>query len=332
METLYIAEHGLQLRKKSDRILVRRKTVVVQEIPLRGLKRIVVLGNSHVTTELMRHLALKGVDLAFLSSHGRYRFRIVAHTSKNIFLRIAQHDRHRDKDFRLALGQTIVSAKCANQRSLLLRSRRNQPDAGIDRQIATIKKCRTRIQETDNLSSLMGVEGTASRAFFSAFGRLLLGGFEMKSRQYHPPPDPVNAMLSFGYMLLFNEIEGLLEGYGFDVFLGYLHGVQYGRASLVCDMVEEFRSPVVDRLVLYLVNRRMIKPEDFTVTKKKGARLHDEARNSYISNYEKFMTAAFQYGNEGKLTTFRQILQCQVHGLSQALLKGEQYAPFRFSS
>jgi len=99
--------------------------------------------------------------------------------------------------------------------------------------------------------SLAGLEGIGSRVYFEAYGKLLLGGFEFSKREYYPPPDPVNALLSFGYMLLFNELSSLLEASGFDVFLGFLHSTKYGRASLATDMMEEFRSPIADRFVIY---------------------------------------------------------------------------------
>ena len=175
----------------------------------------------------------------------------------------------------------------------------------------------------------MGVEGYAATVYFEAFGRILAGDFRFEKRAYHPPPDPVNAMLSFGYMILFNEIRSLLEGYGFDVFLGFLHSAKYGRASLATDMMEEFRSPVIDRLVLYLINLGVAKQTHFEA-KDKGVQMKDKLRKAYLQNYEKFTTSLFIDYSSREQTCFRNILRKNVLQLEKCLLNDEDYKPFVF--
>jgi len=330
MHTLYLADHGLQLKKKSNRILVKKDGSVLREIPVLDLKRVIVFGNNQLSTQLMRFLSSKGVEVAFLSSVGRFKFRIVPETSKNIYLRMAQHDCYRDQTFRVEFSRKIVEAKLRNQRSLIVRYQRNQPEVDLKNILEILKKCAKQVKEKNTVEQVMGLEGYSSKTFFEAYGKLLLKDFKFVKRQYYPPPDPVNALLSFGYMLLFNEFNGLLEGFGFDVYLGFLHSIRYGRASLANDLMEELRSPVVDRLVLYMVNVGAIKLSQFHSKGKKGVLMEDKARETFLSNYEKFMTAYFTDVKSKKQKNYRQILQERVLELERLLLHKSDYTPYLF--
>lgn len=333
MQTIYVTDNGLQLKRKSNRILLKKDGKTMEEIPILDLKRILIFGNNQLSTELMRHLAGKGIEVAFLSSHGGFKFRIVPETSKNIYLRMAQHKCFDDRDFRLRFSKAVVEAKLKNQRSLLLRFQRNRRDADLEGSIGALQACARQVPEKTTVAEVMGVEGMGSKSYFQAFGRLLLGGFQFTGREYYPAPDPVNAMLSFGYMLLFNEMCSLLEACGFDVFLGFLHSTRYGRASLASDMVEELRSPVIDRLVLYLINKGVIKPTQFTAAaEKKGIRMDDPARSAFLANYEKFLTAEFQEPKSGKRMNYRDIIKGRVMQLEKALLNKVDYLPYVFLS
>ena len=324
MQTLYVSDNGVLLKKKSNRILLKKDNKILEEIPILDLKRVIIFGNNQVSTQLLQYFATKGIDVAFLSSSGRFKFRLVPETSKNIFLRMAQHDHYRNKSFRIQFSQSVVEAKIHNQRSLLVRYQRNRPEVDLKRCLEILKKCSHQVRQKQEIDEIMGVEGYAAKTYFEAYGKLLLGGFTFHKRAYHPPPDPINALLSFGYMLLFNEIESLLEGTGFDVFLGFLHSTHYGRASLATDLIEELRSPLIDRLVLYLINTSSISLKQFSPNED-GVFMDSVARKTFISNYEKFMTTDFLNIQNKNRTNYRQIIRDQVIGLEKTLLQNVDY-------
>jgi len=116
MNTLYLVDNGLKLQKSGQRILVKKDGIVTQELPVIDLKRILIIGNNQITTELMQYLASQGIEVAFLSTRRRFKFRLVPETSKNIFLRIAQHESCRFVEFRSSFSRIIVTAKIKNMR------------------------------------------------------------------------------------------------------------------------------------------------------------------------------------------------------------------------
>ncbi len=327
MQTLYITDNGLQLKKRSKRIAVKKGKQIIKEIHTGDLKRILVFGNSQITTELMRFLSGKGVEVAFLSSYGKLKYRLAPELTKNIYLRIAQHDRLRDPEFKLKISQAFVKAKIANQRIFLMRYQRNRPDVDLNEAVESLKTSIRQADSRTRAEQLRGVEGNASRIFFKAFGQLLLHGFELKKREYHPPPDPVNAMLGFAYMMVFNELSSMLEAFGFDSYIGFLHEIKYGRKSLASDLIEELRSPVAERLVLYLINKGVIKTDQFT-KKDKGVIMDDTARKNFLANYENFMTSKFIDAKTEKYINFRQVIRERVEQLERAVINNEPYSPF----
>ena len=91
MKTLYITDRGVMLKKRYERIALKKNGKIIDEIPILDLKRVLVFGNNQISTDLLRHLAGKGIEVAFLSAGGKFQFRIVPDESKNIYLRMAQH-------------------------------------------------------------------------------------------------------------------------------------------------------------------------------------------------------------------------------------------------
>ncbi len=329
MHTLYIIDHGVMLKKRSNRIAVKKGGKIIEEIPLLDLKRVLIFGNNQISSELLRLLAKKGIEVAFLSVRNRFNYRLVPDTSKNIYLRMAQHRFYNNMAFRVEWSRKIVEAKLKNQKNTLMRYEKNKPDTDLSQEIDRLDRSIENLKDKSGIDEIMGVEGYASRIYYQGFSKAILKGFTFTGRAFHPPPDPVNAMLSFGYMLLLYELSGLLEAFGFDGFLGFMHSAKYGRVSLATDLMEEFRSPLIDRLVLYLINLGVIKPSDFEENDK-GIKMNDQAVKAYIQNYEKFMTTFFvNYGTREKIN-FRQILRDNVVQLEKCLLNNETFRSFIF--
>ena len=159
---------------------------------------------------------------------------------------------------RLVAAQRIVQAKLKNSRVLLQRQQR-RCDRGLDGAIAQLERLGEQALAMTEIDRLMGVEGVGAAVYFEAFGRCLENqDFVFVSRSRRPPGNPVNAMLSFGYQVVWNHLLTLVELQGLDPYFGCLHSGSARHAALVSDLLEEFRAPIVDSLVLYLVNRRMI--------------------------------------------------------------------------
>jgi CRISPR-associated protein Cas1 len=147
-------------------------------------------------------------------------------------------------------------------------------------------------------------------------------------RQRRPPRDPVNSLLSFGYVLVGTELQSLLDGIGFDPFIGFFHAVDYGRASLAFDLLEEFRHSLVDRMTMSLLNRGVLKRSDFQATPEGGLYLDQDGKRRYFTEYAKELTTPFRV--DGRDLTFREIFRRQADRLAAAITREEPYESFLF--
>lgn len=139
---------------------------------------------------------------------------------------------------------------------------------------------------------LRGLEGAASAAYFDAFPSMLGPSWAFPGRVRRPARDPVNALLNFGYTLATAEVARHLLRASFDLRIGLLHGIRYGRESLALDLVEELRAPLVDRFTLRLLHRRQIQRDDFITHDEDGAvRLTDDARRRYLEWWEEALSS-----------------------------------------
>jgi CRISPR-associated protein Cas1 len=328
MTTLYLSEQGSKLRKTSQRLVVEKYGDTLLEVPVYGIDRVLIFGAVQTSTQAISFLLESGIDVSFLSVHGRLKGKLSPVQSKNVFLRLAQYDRYKDGEFKPMIARSILEGKLKNQRTLVLRYQRNHPEADFSAQLDTISNSISSLVDTKEISSLIGLEGASSGAYFRCYSKMLSQNFTFDKRTKHPPLDPANAILSLGYVLITNEIGALAESTGFDPFIGFLHSLRYGRKSLPLDLVEEFRHPVIDGLVQTLVNTGSIKEDDFYRESNGAFLLNREAFKRFITAYEERMEKLFLDRNDNSNTSYRKLFRKQVVKMERAILNREEYHPF----
>jgi CRISPR-associated protein Cas1 len=242
---------------------------------------------------LLGHCAANGVHISFLTENGRFLARVHGPVSGNVLLRRTQHRLADDPGARADLARLFVLGKVANTRAVLNRSARDRPNtpaAAALREASTqLAGCLESLRRTDSTETIRGIEGQAAQLYFGAFSNLITNthaAFRFNGRNRRPPKDPVNALLSFFYVLLAHDIQAALEGVGLDPAVGFLHALRPGRPSLALDLLEELRPSLADRLALTLINRSQLRPSDFTSDPAGGIRLSDEARRTVLKAYQ----------------------------------------------
>jgi CRISP-associated protein Cas1 len=171
------------------------------------------------------------------------------------------------------------------------------------------------------LGQVMGLEGAAASAYFSGYRELFAEPWRdlFTGRHKRPPTDPINALLSYGYTLLTSQTTGAAQIVGFDPYVGYLHSTQYGKPALALDMVEMFRAPIVDSVVLTLLNTRMLTISDFDEAL--GAwHLRDAGRKVFLQKFEERLSTEVLHPVFKKKVTYRRCLELQLRLLSRWML------------
>ena len=328
MTTLYVKETGSTVRRVGQRIEVVKGGEMLTSARLRNLERVVLFGNVELSGPAMCALLDAGIDTVLMSYHGRFRGRLAAAEGKNVFLRHRQFLCYEDAGFRLDISQRILAAKIRNGRHLLQRHFWNHGMEELTAAIEQMAESRERLFEQESVEALLGVEGNCARIYFAAFGQIVRSEFAFSVRSRRPPRDPMNALLSFGYSLLCSELTGAVAAEGLDPHVGVLHDLDYGRPSLALDIEEEFRQPIVDRLVLSVVNRGVIKPEHFEDRGEAGVFLNDAGRPLFLECYHKALEAEFVLKASEEQTTFHGLLRRQANRMRKAIEGTEPYAPY----
>ena len=277
--TLYITTQGSYLHKERETLVVEQERKKVAQLPVHSIGHIFCFGNVLVSPFLMGFCCENNVNLAFFTENGRFLGRLQGRQSGNVLLRRAQYRLSEHNP--VPIARHIIAAKIqASKRVLQRRLRNHGEQADVSAAVSALNFCLQQLKRAESLEVVRGIEGDAAARYFAVFGHLLREncGFVFDGRSRRPPRDGVNALLSFLYSILGKDISGALQGVGLDPQVGFLHADRPGRDSLAQDILEEFRAWWVDRMVLSLINRGQIKPQDF-VTEAGGAlNIKPEAR------------------------------------------------------
>lgn len=343
MPALYVTEPGAVVRIAGDSLLVtleadpdgtgplpeRRKTLLETE-PHR-LELIALVGRTHITGPAIELAVDQGISVAWFSWHGRLLGRLVPAGARQADLRLRQYAESQDADVRLRRARETIAAKLENGIRLLEELRANDAARPVlGEALAALRDQRATIQQAGGPEALLGYEGLAARAYFQGLG----GGFRQEitfaGRQRRPPPDPANALLSFGYTLLTQRLAGWIEARGLDPDLGYFHAVRPGRPSLALDLLEEFRTPVVDRLVLRVCNLRILRPEHFQADPEEpgGVQLTRPGLQLFFKEWEAGLARPLKDAETQEALPVPALCQRQINRLAMALRSGEPYRPF----
>ena len=330
MSTVYVLEDGAVVRKDGDQVVVvGAKSGPILSMPLEQVEELVILGNATLTAPLVQELLARGIGVAYFSRTGKFLGRLVPETSKNVPLRWAQFTAASDEGKTLAIAKAIVKGKLLNQRAILQREAR-EGVSGLASAIEDLKALVHRVDRTQSLAELRGVEGAGSALYFREWPKLIRTvGFRFPGRVKRPPTDPVNAMLSFGYTLLTNVVFAACHVVGFDPYVGFLHMDRYGRPALVLDLMEELRPVLVDSLVLALINRNMVDPEGFEEGLGGGCRMSQPTLRKFLQAWEEKRRTFVRHPVFQQEVPYWRVPELQARLLARVLLgEAEEYIPF----
>lgn len=324
---LYISEPGAKIGRQGEQIVIHFPDQRKEEIPLKDLIHINLMGNIQCSTQLIHTLMASGIGISYLSTHGKYMGSLSPATTKNVLLRKKQFTKLLHPETALRLSQWITYSKISNQRTLLRRNGK-----ATDQTLRKMLQLRDQSLEVQNLDSLRGIEGQAAKLYFHYFPTMLkhvFGDTEafMKGRNRRPAKDPVNALLSLGYTLLLKDVVSACSSVGLDPLFGFYHRVEPGRPSLALDLMETFRPILVDSTVIRCLNTKEIELHDFYLGED-SCQLKQDRRKQFFTAYERRMHEQITHPTFGYKISYRRILDVEVRMFAR-YLEGElaEYRP-----
>ena len=293
LNTLYVTSENSYLSLDGENIVVFEDKKEVGRLPLHNLEGIVSFGYRGTSPALMGACADRNISLCYVTPQGKFLARVTGKIKGNVILRQQQYESSRDKEISLSIAKNCITGKIYNARWVLERAVRDHSLQINTDQVKTasvhLKQSLEYIRNSQSKEQLRGYEGEAASIYFGVFNELIL---QQKKdcvfcvRNKRPPLDNINAMLSFVYTLLTNQIASALECVGLDPYIGYLHTERPGRVSLALDLIEELRAPLADRFVLSLINKKVITRKNFKTKENGAVIMDDEARKRLLTEWQ----------------------------------------------
>ncbi|MGC9517451.1 MAG: CRISPR-associated endonuclease Cas1 [Methanomicrobiales archaeon] len=333
---LIVDGFGKFLSKRDNQIVVKESGDEVDFFLADELEQVIITGKGSVSFDAMQLLAEYNVDLVVLNWMGDIVYRLSPPERKNISARREQFHAYYDQRGGFLCKQFIFS-KMNNQRSLLgtlARSRENKNPEISDsiwqchEKLSFYSKRLMKIRENKIeliRDKIMGLEGQASVEYWQGFKEVVDPELGFVSRSGRNAIDGVNSLLNYGYGILRGQVWRSIHLSGLDPYAGFLHADRYGRASLVFDLMEEFRQQVVDKSVLKLLNKNKVNVSDFVV--EDGlCKISNDLRRSLITQVMKRLESEIKI--DGRSRSWYDIIDFQAKLMVNFLLKKDNYQGF----
>ncbi len=308
----------------SDGKLVRRENTLYFEnesgrkpIPINSIYSIYALGSLSVTSKAISLLAKEGICVHFFNRYGFYvgsfypRETLI---SGDLLIKQAEH--YLDNEKRLCLAKAFVEGAILNMQRVLSSYNLN---GDFDRALDELAKA-------GKITEVMGCEALARRSYYSAFDSILRD-FKFESRSKRPPKNEVNAMISFGNSLLYATALSEIYHTQLNPTISYLHEPFERRFSLALDLAEIFKPFVVDRTIFRLVNKRIMKPEDFNKDFE-GVLLSDSGKRKFLKAYNEKLESTIKHKQLKRNVSYQRLIRLECYKLAKHLLGIEKYKPF----
>lgn len=319
MSYLYITDNGSVITLEQNRIVVDCKAGNKRSIPIETLESIAIFGKVQITTQAAIACMKKGITVTYYSKGGTYfgRLQSTSHTNAQ---RQRQQDRLGSTEFAIELSKRLIDAKIHNQIVVLRRYARTT-GADVKDEINAMKVIKERLARSTTTEEIMGCEGFAARNYFSALSKMVESEFSFKGRSKRPPKDAFNSMLSLGYTILLYEIYGRIESKGLNPYFGFLHKDREQHPTLASDLMEEWRTVIVDSMVMSLVNGHEIFPKHFELDEDTpGVYLTKEGMKIFLRKMENKMQTSVKYLEYVDYSvSFRRGMDLQLNKLVQAI-------------
>ena len=308
VRTLYVSQQGCYVCLQQENLIVKQGKTIYAEVQLPLLEQILIFGKSQLTTQAIRACLWRDIPIVYLSRMGYCYGRILP--IERGYRQLSRYQQQLSLVERLIVAREIVQGKLKNSRTLLRRQQRRRDSEIIALALQNLEYLIKKAASAESVEQLLGYEGAGAASYFSAYGECLNNpGFVFLARSRRPPGNPVNAMLSFGYQVLWNHLLALIEVQGLDPYHASLHQGTERHAALASDLVEEFRAPIVDSLVLWLVNSSVVDAEADFEYYSGGCYLSNSGRKKYLKAFLQRMEEEIQTGSEDKQPRWDLLMQ-----------------------
>ncbi len=333
-QTVHVTEHGAHIGRSGNQLVVRSRDGVETKLPIGEVGQVVVHGFAQISTQALGLCSGHDVGVQWVTQSGRL-VGALAPTAPTAQRHLRQFAALSKDDIALGLARRLVVAKLEAQLRFVLRATRGAPrDESAETAIGMLRQMLRRAAKAADPGELLGFEGNGAAAYFALLPRLLSEDldprmrFDGRSRQ--PPRDRINALLGYGYGMLYREVLVAIVAVGLHPGVGMYHRPRSAAHTLALDLMELFRVPLVDMAFVAAVNRKTFEADADFQESTGRVLLSESGRRKAIEIFERRKTDTWRHSAVGYSLSYARMIELEVRLLEKEWMgEGGVFAKFR---
>lgn len=312
----YLLSDGILKRKENTIYFVNQKGK--KPLPINKIYSIYAYGQITISSQVINLFAKEGIPIHFFNYYGYYNGSFYPRESLlsgDLLIKQVEYNLNFDK--RLELAKLFVEGSAKNILKVISYYK-------IENGIANTLK---ELTNASKITEVMNVEGRIRAEYYNHFDDILPDKFKMDGRSRQPPKNMINSLISFGNSMLYSTVLSEIYNTQLNPTISYLHEPSERRFSLSLDLSEIFKPILVDRLIFYLVNKKMISEEDFNQDLN-CCLLNDNGRSTFIKEYNKRLETTIKHKNLGRKVSYQRLIRLEAYKLKKHFLGVKKYTPF----
>lgn len=227
-----------------------------------------------------------------------------------------------DDERRLQIGHQMIRASIHNMRRNLVYYDGRRGD--FSDAVSDLERLKGEVPDAGTIDELRAVEGNARKEYYRCFDQILRDPFTLTKREYNPPTNEANALISFLNGMVYTTCVSAIRKTALDPTVGFVHEPGERRFTLSLDIADIFKPILADRLVFRLVNRQQVSLQDFE-DELDGCLLTEDGRLTVLEAFEEMLDETIDHPRLERKVSFKTLVQTDVYSLKKHILTAEPY-------
>ena len=319
----YLYQSGI-LRRQDDSIVFETKDNK-HYLPIQQIDHLFVFGQVEFNQNVMKLLFEYGICIFLFTYQGKFLGKFLPYQEKLGEHLIRQVQFTTDENARIKVARLILKGSVGNM--LFVLKYYEKKGRIEEKVIQLIEDLIESINDSQSVEALRMIEAQVKKIYYACFDMILLSNlFRFEQRSTYPPKNEVNAMMSFGYALLYSRLESTLHRSRLCVELPFVHGHSQKGSGLQHDIADIFKPIFVDRVIFRMINKKQLDLKSDFESQKGGVYLSKDGMTKFIYEFDQVLLDTIKIGE--RTYSFRQILSREVHNISRHVHEGKPYVPF----
>ena len=320
--SIHVLSQGATVGRSGDRLVIRLREGPETKHPSHEVSSLMLHGFAQISTQAVRLCVHRDIGVHWLGSGGQHLASLTSSVGQ-VQRRVRQYQALCNPRICLRLARQLVLAKIEGQHRFLMRATRGRAEsrAEIIVELRSVSHALKAARRAEDVEVLRGHEGEAAVKYFAALRKTVSNtvpeSLLYARRTRRPTADRFSAMLNFGYALLQTAVMRAILAVGLEPALGFYHTPRSAAYPLVLDLVEMFRSPLWDMVVVASLNRGQWDPTtDFSVTRTKTW-LSESGKKRVIGLFEDRLTQTWKHPVVNYSLTYARAIELEARLLEK---------------